>query len=163
MSQTVWLLCGIPGSGKSYFAKNVLKKDHFWTYISRDDIRFAMVDENEEYFSKENKVYDTFIHQINFALGTNIQDIIVDATHINTASRMKLLKRLRMFEDTKVIAVWMDTPLEVCLERNEKREGRQRVPKSVIRRMYYQRNHPSNDPFEYTAIMEVGTDDLANK
>ena len=41
--------------------------------------------------------------------------------------------------------VYFDVPLAVALERNEKREGRAKVPKSVIRRMYYNIQKPKQD------------------
>ena len=153
--KTLWLMCGVPGSGKSYFAKNVLLQDgQRCFYVSRDEIRFALIKENEEYFSKEDEVFDLFCHRINFFLGLVDSNVIADATHLNTASRMKLLKHLNL-KDVNVIPVWMNTPEHICFERNEKREGRERVPKGVIRRMYLQRNHPSSDDFKYAGILEV--------
>lgn len=55
----IYLLCGIPGSGKSTWAKNHLDDNSIW--ISRDLIRFSMVSEEEEYFSKEKEVFKEFI------------------------------------------------------------------------------------------------------
>lgn len=152
---TLWLMAGVPGSGKSYFAKNVLKKEYSWFYVSRDEIRYDLVKENEPYFSKEDKVFDVFIHRINFYLGmAGNNDIIADATHISQASRMKLLRRLNL-EGVNVIIVWMNTPEHICLERNKQREGRECVPDDVIHNMYMRRQHPANDKFKYAAILEV--------
>ena len=53
MTKTLWLMCGAPGSGKSWFAKNILKTDDTWQYISRDEIRFSLIKEGEDYFGKE--------------------------------------------------------------------------------------------------------------
>lgn len=157
MSKIVWLMCGVPGSGKSYFAKNVLMGDpHDWVYISRDDVRYSLVNEDEPYFSKENEVFDHFIHSINFNLGLEgINNIIVDATHLNTSSRMKVLNRLRFVGDAHVIAVWVQTPLDVCQARNKCRKGRECVPENVIQKMWNSRIHPKNDDYDYTGIMEV--------
>ena len=52
MSKTLWLMCGAPGSGKSYFAKNILINDDHWFYVSRDEIRFRIIKNDEEYFSR---------------------------------------------------------------------------------------------------------------
>ena len=54
---TLYIYCGIPGSGKSYYAQNIQKDV---PYLSRDAIRFSMVNEDEEYFSKETKVFNCF-------------------------------------------------------------------------------------------------------
>ena len=52
MSNTnLWIMVGIPGSGKSYFAKNILMTDDSWQYISRDEVRFSIIKDDEEYFS----------------------------------------------------------------------------------------------------------------
>ena len=59
----VWLMCGIPGSGKSTWAKKrLMENGGIW--ISRDEVRFSMVKEDEDYFSKECEVFDKFIANI---------------------------------------------------------------------------------------------------
>ena len=78
---------------------------------------------------------------------------MVDATHLNWASRHKTLRNLHL-SNVDVIPVVFNLPLRVCLSRNEQREGRARVPDSVIRRMFHQRTDPSSDPFEYANIVE---------
>lgn len=155
MSKTLWLMCGAPGSGKSYFAKNVLVNDEHWLYVSRDEIRFRIIKNDEEYFSHETEVYNCFVKNIQLLLDTIREgNVIADATHLNTASRMKLLKRLNL-NGVNVIPVWMNTPEHICLERNKLRSGRECVPEDVIHKMYYSRNHPCGDNFKYAAVLEV--------
>ena len=48
----LFILMGAPGSGKSTWVKNHMTLND--SYISRDDVRFSMVPEGDEYFSKEN-------------------------------------------------------------------------------------------------------------
>lgn len=150
----LYLMCGPSGSGKSYFAKNILQRD-YTSYISRDQIRFSIVHKDEGYFSHENEVFTKFVMQINEALHSDsINCVIADATHLNKASRMKLLKRLNL-NGVNVIPVWMNTPEHICLERNKLRSGRECVPEDVIHKMYYSRNHPCGDNFKYAAVLEV--------
>jgi predicted kinase len=135
----LYLLCGTPGSGKSTWIKNHYKEDDI--IISRDKIRFSMVADGEEYFSKEKEVYKEFIKQINenLKLGVNVY---ADATHLNKASRAKLLKNIKEKPDSIEI-IWIKTPLLECLKRNENRRGtRSYVPKEVIRRMFIQTEAP---------------------
>lgn len=134
--KNLWLLVGLPGSGKSTWAKTV--NQDIWNIpnsqiISRDAVRFSMVDENEDYFSKENEVFNTFIREINRAIDY-CDNIFVDATHLNPKSRHKVLSRLVLNECT-VIAVNFQTSLATCLARNAQRTGRARVPDDVIRDM----------------------------
>jgi predicted kinase len=128
-------MVGTPGSGKTTYAKTCFPNA---LYISRDEIRFKIVPEQADYFSKEKEVFKTFVEQINNGLRDSI-DVIADATHLNEKSRMKLLSHLNIDKNkTEVIAVVMRTPLEVCIKRNESRKGtRSYVPISSIRRMFF--------------------------
>lgn len=143
MKNKLYIMCGCPGSGKTTFAKSMFPNAY---YVSRDEIRFSYIKENDEYFSKEDKVFNEFIKRINFALSTN-KDVVADATHLNAKSRMKLLAHLDINkEKTEVHAIVMQTPLKTCIERNENRKGtKSYVPKSVIKRMYYSFTQPTNE------------------
>ena len=155
----LWLMCGIPGSGKSYFAKNTLITDSSWAYISRDEIRFELLEDSDEYFAKESQVFIEFANEINYCLSSGIyNNVIADATHLNFNSRMKLLRSLLahgIMEDIDIIPVVMQTPYLTCIERNSSREGRKHVPEDVIKNMHKSFSHPKNDNFNYTAILEV--------
>jgi predicted kinase len=136
---TLYLMCGIPGAGKSTWAHNHMEKND--RYVSRDEIRFSLVDEDEEYFSRETQVFEEFVRKINLNLSLGF-NTFADATHINSASRRKLLKRINGYDKLEVIHI--DTPLIVAYERNEKRKGtRSYVPQSAIHRMYYQFEQPT--------------------
>lgn len=158
MNKTLWLMCGAPASGKSWFAKNKLMKDSNWDYISRDEVRFSMIKDDEEYFSHETAVFNAFIGKITFALEYGNDNIIADATHLNWGSRRKLLKALEKYislENVDIIPVVIDAKLEDVFERNKLRDGRARVPEETIRRMYRNISDPVKDPYKYTAIMRV--------
>lgn len=156
MSDTnLWIMCGVPGCGKSYFAKNVLMTDDSWQYISRDEVRYSMVKDGEPYFSKENKVFNEFCDRIIYACGCDeYHNIIADATHLNTASRMKLLNRLSL-DGVNVFCVYFKTPLDICIARNKCRKGRECVPEDVIKKMWSSRNLPNLDGYNYAGILEV--------
>lgn len=124
---TLYLMVGVPGSGKSTFARQLKGK-----YVSRDEVRFSLLSDNDEYFSKEDKVFEKFIYEIKEGLSRGV-DVIVDATHINKSSRRKVLSKVH---PEKVVAIFMDTPLGVCLKRNAQRSGRALVPETAICNMY---------------------------
>lgn len=155
MSQkNLWILVGLPGSGKSYWAKNYKKEDT--AYVSRDEIRFSFLKNGEEYFKHERMVYSKFLSEIQSHLD-NGEDVIADATHLNWASRDKLLRHLNL-EDVKVNCIVFKTPLNLCLERNAQREGRARVPDDVIKNMNNSFTHPSRDPYLYNIIRNIYAD-----
>lgn len=152
----LYLMCGIPGSGKSTYLKTRFIQPP--VVVSRDEIRFKMVREDEEYFSHEKEVYNEFINQITQELKF-FQEVFVDATHLNEASRTKLLRSLGgNLKDVEVNIIWMKVPLEVALKQNENRKGtRAYVPETVIRRMASQMTIPTKEEgFEHIYIVENG-------
>ena len=132
----VFLLCGIPASGKSTWARAQQSETTKW--ISRDVIRFNILQEGDDYFAKEDEVFDIFINLINDYLKDDIfKNIIIDATHLNKKSRDKVLKKLDKTHISECNCIVFTTPLEICLDRNEQRSGREKVPRGVIRRMFF--------------------------
>lgn len=128
------LMCGIQASGKSTWAKEQLGEDDI--YISRDEIRFNLVKEDEEYFSKEKEVFKNFIDAINDAIEKNFKNIYVDATHITCGSRNKTIKNLKLRNNDRLEVAVKQVSLDVAIERNRKRAGRARVPEKVIANFY---------------------------
>ena len=154
----LYLLMGAPGSGKSTYLKNRFSQPPM--VISRDAIRFAMVREDEEYFSKEKEVFREYIEQIRTALKFN-NEVFADATHLNESSRAKVLFALgHDLKDVEVNIIWVRVPLEVAITQNELRLGtRAYVPKAVIRRMYSQATMPSKEEgFEHIYIYDGKTE-----
>lgn len=157
---TLTLMVGIPGSGKSTEAAKMAQEENT-LWVSRDTIRFSMVSENEEYFSKENEVFKTFIEEIVIKLfwGYNI---VADATHITPKSRAKTIAAVKhglksisgnenyFDKEVKLQACVIRKSLEKTLEQNENRKGtRSYVPKSVIIKMNEQfQDISQEEPFE---------------
>ena len=121
-------MVGCPASGKSHKAKTLMSKDV--AYVSRDEIRYSMIEDNDEYFRKEKSVFREFKSQIQTYLDMG-KSVIADATHINKSSRRKLLSNLRL-EGVEVIAVYCDTSFNTCFRRNSQRGWRIRVPDSAM-------------------------------
>lgn len=132
-NKTLYVMVGIPGSGKSTFINTHCQSD--WKIVSRDQVRFSIVKENEEYFSKEKKVFKTFIEEI--VRGLKDYDVTVaDATHLNQGSRLKLLNSLGAnLKGVRVEAIVLRTSLDTALARNSQRIGRELVPEDAIKSM----------------------------
>ena len=156
--KTLWIMVGPPGIGKSWFVKNHLIRGLGWRYVSRDKVRFSIVSEDEDYFTKEEIVFKRFIAALKSAMDEDgVFNIVADATHINWGSRSKLLKALGQLETQTIdiIPVVITADVVDAINRNESREAREVVPRSVVRRMYGNTTDPKTDNFKYTAIMYV--------
>lgn len=130
----LFIMCGLPASGKSTFAQQFIKNNDI-RYVSRDEIRFSMVKENEEYFSREKEVFKKFAGTIAQTLIDGF-DVIADATHLNRISRNKLIRAIDQYTTEYTITyIVLETSLETCMKRNALREGRARVPDSVMKSM----------------------------
>ena len=141
----LFLMSGPPGCGKSTWIERQLWQDG-GTWISRDNIRFGMLKEGEDYFAHEDEVFDTFIHLIQEEINDSSSTrIYVDATHLNKTARNKVLKQLDLSEVDEINCVFFNIDSETCIERNEQRTGLARVPRSVIRRMWHTHTMPDAD------------------
>ena len=79
----LYLMIGIPGSGKSTWLKTHATDGKV---ISRDVIRYSLLQEGDEYFSKENEVYRIFVDEIRKSIDEN-ENTYVDATNLNKFAR----------------------------------------------------------------------------
>lgn len=143
--KTLIVMCGIPGSGKSTWIKN-----HFTLFsgytkvVSRDEIRFSLVKDDEDYFSHETEVYNKFVNEIKDGL-ENCDTTIADATHLNERSRAKLLHALgKSINNIQIICLVIKNDLKNAIDQNENRiNTREYVPISAIRRMNSQFTIPT--------------------
>ena len=129
----LYMLIGIPGSGKSTWAKKMQEEQGAY-WVSRDQIRFQYLKDDDDYFAYEDKVFDEFVSEIQNAIYDKFSIIIADATHLNVKARNKVLRRLSL-RGTRVEYVYFNVDLKTALERNAQRSGRARVPDSVIMNM----------------------------
>jgi predicted kinase len=138
------IMCGIPGSGKStWLHEHAPSFSAASSIISRDDIRFSMLKDGEDYFAHEKEVWTQFIEDIVISLAIN-EETYVDATHINERSRAKLLRALnKNLYGVEVQAVFFNTPLDIALARNENRSGLAYVPASAIITMHSNLTEPT--------------------
>lgn len=158
MKNKLYVICGCPGSGKTTYAKKYLINDNT-VYVSRDDIRFSLLQDGEEYFSREKEVYKEFIWRIYNAIHNEHKDVAADATHLNEKSRAKLFSSLPLdFSKIDVIGIYIDTPLEICIKQNDTRKGTKTyVPEGQVRRMFFSIKKPNHEEYNgiFTKIYSV--------
>lgn len=133
----LYILCGPSASGKTTWAMNFIKQspDEIY-YVSRDEIRFSMLKEDEDYFAHEGEVFRLFSAAIAQALITG-HDVIADATHLNVFSRKKLTNAIDdNITNYSIIYIIFNTPYEECIQNNRNREGLEYVDTDVIINMF---------------------------
>lgn len=150
----LYVLIGVPGSGKSTWAKKMCDEcGAYW--VSRDKIRFSYLKEDDDYFAYEEQVINDFVAEIQNAIYDRFPTIIADATHLTYKSRNQLLSQIYL-QGYAVVYVYFNTSLETALERNAQRSGRARVPDSVIERMYNSLTVPTH----HITVYEDGEEEM---
>ena len=141
----VFVMCGPAGSGKStWLIKQMKPKTD--VCISRDNIRFILLQEGEDYFAHENEVKEIFFDAIaDDTSSSKWENIYIDATHLNKRSRNKTLNRVKKTNIGELNCVCFNTPVELCQARNSLRSGRARVPVSAIDNMFKSYAYPTAD------------------
>ena len=139
----VFVMCGPAGSGKStWLIKQMKPKTDIC--ISRDNIRFGLLKEGEDYFAHENDVKEIFYNSIaNNTSASYWENIYIDATHLNPKARRATMWNISKY--CSVVAVSFEVPAKVAIERNKKRSGLARVPDNVIWNMKSRYKIPSLD------------------
>ena len=151
----LYILIGAPGCGKSTWAKE--KKALGWSVVSRDEIRYAYLKNDETYFSHEKEVFDTFVNALAASVLSN-KNTIADATNLNESSRTKLLKALaaRLSPSTyNIIFIYFDTSYTTCFRRNASRQGRAHVPEKELSSMFAAQSFPSYNEIKLPNVKGV--------
>jgi predicted kinase len=122
----VVLAIGLPGSGKSSWFKR-----HNVVALSSDMVRSLLFDDvREQRF--QDLVFSNLRSMLKARLIAKRPMNYVDATNLTPQERQHWVKLAKDY-NYEVHAVFFDVPLEVCLERHQRRD--RVVPEDVMRRM----------------------------
>jgi predicted kinase len=145
---TLYVLIGLPGSGKSH-----------WAQTTADRIGAIVVGSDEvraEFQARGQNPHDgdavfAEVERRARAYLQSDRSVILDATHYQQRYRtyaINLARQLRI----PCVAIWFDTSLAEALQRNGWRTGdrfgEQRVPDHVIRDMAARFDPPGRDEFD---------------
>lgn len=134
------IMSGLPASGKSMFCETKAKENGD-IVIHRDVVRQQLREllGSSDYFpcSAENE-YAFYMAHIRAAAMASIKDIWIDQTTINNRALRKLLTALDSVIDLvefEIVIEVMETPYEICCQRNAVREGFACVPDKTMKSM----------------------------
>ena len=130
----VVLAIGLPGSGKSSWFKR-----HNLTPLSSDMVRSLLFDDvREQRF--QDLVFSNLRSMLKARLIAKRPMNYVDATNLTPQERQHWIKLAKDYA-YEVHAVFFDVPLEVCIDRHQRRD--RVVPEDVMRRMAAKLKPPS--------------------
>ena len=122
----VVLAIGLPGSGKSSWFKR-----HNVVPLSSDMVRQLLFDDvREQRF--QDLVFSNLRSMLKARLVAKRPTNYVDATNLTPQERQHWIKLAKDYQ-YEVHAVFFDVPLEVCIERHQRRD--RVIPEDVMRRM----------------------------
>jgi predicted kinase len=128
------LLIGLPGSGKSTFANQLLAQDPQRQLISTDIIRGKLFG-NQANQGCWLLVWQEVQRQFQLVASHN-QTAIYDATNVTRCTRRQVIDVAHESGFLQVVGVWLHTPVWLCLARNKRRQ--RCVPEDIIFHMHHQ-------------------------
>lgn len=123
------LLVGIPGSGKTTYAKKYIEETFNTIHLSSDAIRKELYGD-ESIQGNPTDVFSLMQKRAVEALN-NGNNVLYDATNITRKDRASIISICPRFAKIECHIIW--APIEVCIERDANRE--RTVGKEVIDRM----------------------------
>lgn len=150
----VVLAIGLPGSGKSSWFKR-----HDVVPLSSDSLRAMLFDDvREQRF--QDIVFSNLRSLLKARLLARRPMNYVDATNLTPQERHHWIKLAKDY-NYEVHAVFFDVPLEVCIERHQRRD--RVVPEDVMRRMAAKLKPPSfEEGFAKITVVRVKKNEVAS-
>lgn len=154
--RTFILLSGLPGSGKSYWAKQFKKTHQNVHIVSSDDIRethFGAI----QNFHHEQEVWKIFLEDIKRYGEIEDSIVIADATNLQNKYRKSYYENTPEFDHH--ILVYFDIPFEICQKLNRTRAKGKMVDEDAMHRLHEELEEPSEEVLSlYEERITLGMD-----
>jgi predicted kinase len=138
--RNIYVMSGLPASGKSTYAES--RRAPKVAVFHRDDFRQYLREQfgTTDYFPcSEKEEYRQWANVITAALiAAPDWDIYIDQTTLTTKAAIKLINAIKgaLTPNDQVFFIVCHCALDICKERNAKREGYARVPEQTIDNMH---------------------------
>lgn len=144
----VYVLVGAPGSGKSTYTKELLKKHSGNAVIlSSDYFRVKMFGSRKVGNEAHNstRVFEEMHRNLKNLLGWNqYEAVIYDATNLSRNRRRALYNNVKTWSkgDAEIEIIYFSMPLSRLIKNNSKRSIEEFVPEHLIKQMYINQQVP---------------------
>lgn len=128
MSPICHCLIGLPGSGKSTFARQWVEYDPNCVIISTDTIRAELFGD-ETIQGDWNLIQQEVLNRVKVAVASG-RSVIYDATNFKRSQRMDILQKFACVGAETWMGWYLKIPLDECCRRNEQRQ--RQVGKNII-------------------------------
>jgi predicted kinase len=138
MTQLIFLI-GLPGSGKSSLARQLVSENQGHLLISTDAIRGQLFGDEAiqgPWFLIWQQLQQQFSKAVLGICERQLETAIYDATNAVCKQRREAIALARETGFTQITGLWLDLPVWLCLARNRRRQ--RQVPDAVILRMHRQ-------------------------
>jgi predicted kinase len=141
MNNTLYITVGLPGSGKSTYAKEFIKGKEI-EYLSSDSLR-AVYGKSEEDQTVTPLVFGHIKRKVDEFLKDG-KNVLVDATSVNRKERSDYINTAKKY-GAKVVVIVFKMDRQGLIDRNKKRgeQGGRVVPDWVIDKMLAKFEEPS--------------------
>jgi predicted kinase len=131
--KTLIMMAGIPGSGKSTWAREYASKHPNTLIVDTDETRKSITGSYQIFPPDRHIIYDKMIQLANdwFASHDGECSVIEDSTFTDNYRRVYYMERIKGFDYSCLFMVKMHD-YSLCYERNKMRRQEKWVPENVI-------------------------------
>lgn len=145
---TLYILTGLPGSGKSSFCNRYVAGTDGFTVVSTDEIRRRLCGGDATNQDNNGLIFAVARREVHNAL-TEGRNVVFDATNLSRRDRRNVKKWAP--ENTKIGMLFVDTPFEECAKRNSARS--KPVPEKRMTEMAAKLQRPTADECDFFGII----------
>lgn len=118
-NKQILILVGVPGSGKSTWAKNYIRNNGDWVRVSRDDLRLMLTQQQKVEPKMEDMINDLMDNMIESSISKG-KNVIVDSTNLKRTLLDGYVTRFGTIADISYRV--FDISLKKAIEQDKNRE-----------------------------------------
>ena len=148
---TMICLSGLPGSGKTTWAKEFLKKHPEYHYFS-PDVYYERINGDDRIRDNTFEVWMTMFQEIHKAEQAGY-DVLIDSDNLTYAQRNQWIEWFPNFDIHYLF--YIEEDYAVCLDRVSKR--RRAIPSDIMQEKFLKLQNPfeSYDRYDWDGIFEI--------